>query len=148
MTTSLLGLVKIELVRVLQDADLGSVTRSYGYEGDTTGAEHVYLGRARATHKYANARAGRKHRDETGTLELIVQVRKDGGTQQEADERFLEITAAVENAIADSPVLSEDLAAAGLTWGAVESIDLIPAITATGPGCVGGLTVTYTARLT
>lgn len=125
---------------------LADVQVSYGWPGDdVVETESIYLNRPRGSHKPANLRAGRVHRDEAATLDIVIRVEKRGGTSEEADERALELGTEVEEYLADN---ADSLDVTGLLWIVVEGWELWNGYNDTGRLSELTYTLRWQARLT
>lgn len=100
---------KAALVDALRDRPaMSGVQVSYSWPGKTVKRESVWCAKATGTSSVPTMKAGRKARDETYVLEVIVEVIVEGKDQQQADERALELAAEIENVAADDPRLGTD----------------------------------------
>jgi hypothetical protein len=121
MASSALISVKKALLAALQaNEDLDGVQREYGYpaKDELVQAELVFLGRGRFDHDPGPMKPGRVFRNETGELDIIIDVKAVGGTPEFADERVIAIGQLVEEIVADNRNLGNDTAN-GITVGAV-----------------------------
>lgn len=145
-TTTTLPTVKDAIITLLNgDSTFDDVQVSYGYPGDNaTQEESIWLGFAEADVDITALRAGRKRRDETYTLQVIVEVIKVGGTQEEADERCAALAGAVESAIADD--LQLDLGST-IFWAYVTGWNQVGGAIDRGHACRMELELTIQARL-
>lgn len=128
-TTSVVTTAKQALVAALQaSSELEGVKVAYAWPGPGAKPEQVFLGASRFVQRIANLKTGRKHRQETVQVDLIVEVWHGGRTVDKADEieaRAFEILAAVENVLADTPRFHDDIqwgepASQGATSDAIE----------------------------
>lgn len=79
----------------------GEVVVEYAYTFGVQHAQRVYTGRAQADTPPAALRAGRNHRNETGTFEVNVVAQLPGCTPEEADLRVDAIGTQLEEWLAD-----------------------------------------------
>jgi len=79
----------------------GEVVVEYAYTFEAPSAQRVYTGRAQADTPPAALRAGRNHRNETGTFEVNILVQLAGSSPEEADLRVDAIGTQFEEWVAD-----------------------------------------------
>lgn len=84
------------------ERDGGAVQVSYGWPGDDKAdRERVFTNVPRGNHSPAGMRAGRLFRDERSQVDVVIQVKYDGGNAEDADERAIAIGVLVEEWFAD-----------------------------------------------
>lgn len=146
MAGSTVAVVKAALVALLEARPgLAGVKVEYGHPGDSTEKELIYFGRAIGTQDINVMREGRKKRDEEYVLDAHIEVLVEGGTQQEADDRALELTAELETALADDPRAT--LGADVVNWIRVSRTELLPAFAEKGRASLMTVGLTVRARL-
>lgn len=128
---------------------LEDVNVSYAWEfGDASQVrERIFTNRARANTPPAALKAGRNHRDETATFELVVWVEGVGLSSYETDARAGELAQVVEEWLADNKA-GTALAITGLNWLRAESWECHNLGNDQGSLTELSLSVTYNARLT
>lgn len=147
-TTSTVVAVRKQLVTQLTAAPgLAGVQISYAYRGtQKTAKEAIWCGFARdASVEIASLKAGRKRRDETYVQDLVVEVFKDGATQQDTDDRALALFAEVDGILADDPQLG--FVAGEIHWAVMSGWDQVSGSTDTGHACRFEIDITVKARL-
>lgn len=137
-SSSTLPQVKAQLVTLLtaalatSGASGGQIPVQYAWTPDAED-EMVFLGRrdedgptwtSRLTHDIATIKAGRKHRDETYTVEVTVWTYRHDvapSDANEVDERAFELVEEVENVLANDPRLGLD----AIQWAKVAEINAV-----------------------
>lgn len=105
-TRSTVPTVRAQLVALLAArAGLAGVQVAYTHPGEATTFETVFLGDSRGTSEPATIRAGRKARHEHFTIDVWVEVVRDGPDAQTASERSWALAGEVEDMLADDPSL-------------------------------------------
>lgn len=107
--------------------------------------ERIFTNRARATHEISGLRAGRAHRNEQMTFDLVVRVEGVDITAEATDERALAIGALVEEFVADN---KGGLGVSGVNWVAVSGVELNNLSNDRGHLSELTYAITYDARLT
>lgn len=93
-------------LRQLIAAQLPAVQVKYGQPAAIEKArECVWIGDTEGTHTVPVLTAGRKRREEDYTITVFVEVVKDRGTLEDAEDRCEQITHAVEDVLANDPSL-------------------------------------------
>jgi len=119
---------------------------TYAWDPEARDSLQVFTMRPRGDHSPAALRAGRNHRNEEASFQVVIHVEVAGADVEEADNRALEIGQVVEEFIADHK--SNELAIPGLNWITVSSWEMNG-----GPADRSAIsqliyTVSYNARLT
>lgn len=118
---------------------------SRGYPGESfIERESVYVDRITGAHAIANIKAGRKQRDETYKLVVVVSVAEDIGTVADVEDRAFELLAEVEDWLADDPSLGD---VDGVVFATAGEFELFSDMTANGVACVIRFDIDVTARL-
>lgn len=119
VTTSSIPAVKAALVELITaalataGANGGPVQVSYGWPGTVGERELVYAGNVEGRHEPGPMTGGRKRRDETYAVEIVVEVVQPRGTAAAAEDRAFELLTAVEDTLANNPSLG---GIDGLMW--------------------------------
>lgn len=112
-TTSTVPTFKTALIAALQArSGLQGVTIAYAWPGPTSTAEMVALGRVEDSVDIPIMKAGRRHRDEDYTLDVVIWCSKPGSTPLKANDveaRAYEIKAELEDLLAESPQLITEI---------------------------------------
>lgn len=137
------GAVKAALVDRISAA-LPGVQVSWAYLGESARDTSIWLGEARGQVVYQLMRTGRKPRTETTDVDVVIERRLSGGTQQQADTAVLDLSQTIEEMVADDPTLG----VAGVQQAGVSAHSLVGGTLDVGHGARLTLTITYTARLT
>lgn len=119
---------------------------SYGFTFGSNATEQVYLGRQQADTPPAGMRSTRNIREESGTFDLNVQVRKPGASVEEAEERLFAIGAEIEDWLSLRKS-GEGLGVTGLKWLLVTSWASDYAGIDSGSGALLTYTLSWNARL-
>lgn len=127
-TVSTIPTVKARIITLLvARAGLSGVSVTYAWPGTSAAAEQMFFGETQAVdHEIANIRAGRKQRQETYDLGLVIQVLKPGSTALTAstvESRAFALAQEVENMLADDPTLAIGPPSGALQWAHVDSIE-------------------------
>ncbi len=121
-TTSILPDVKARLVELLEaSTDLNDVDIAWCPPANFQ-REVVYFARTVGTSEVANMRAGRKARDETVTMTLVISTAEPGKGGEDAERRCFELWAVVESLLAD------DISLIGAHGDDVERLQRIPGV--------------------
>lgn len=106
-TTSVLPEVKARLVEMLRAAPgiKDKVAVEWCAPANLS-RETIWFGRTTGTSGIAHMRSGRKARDETITMQLIVSTAEPGQGGEEAERRCFDLWAVVENLLADDIALT------------------------------------------
>lgn len=139
--TSVLSKVRAYLKDAMRTALPDAVQVEYARPTDLE-TEAVWFGPSSFTQDYGPMQAGRKQRNETGSVGVSISAAVEGQTAQEADDRVMELWAVLENVIADDPTLGMLVLQAGIDNGTNQTV----------PDTEGEcgyihLTVMYAARL-
>ena len=102
MTTSSVPAVKAALVAVLSAA-LPTVQVSWSDPGDVIENTSIAVGSASGTGAISTLRAGRKHRDESYSVEVIFSVLMPGDDPHEAEAEAFRLMAFLEDILANNP---------------------------------------------
>lgn len=105
----------------------------------------VYIGDVDGDSRIANAKAGRKERDESYTVDVLFVAMPPRGTRAQAALDVLEMYEALENLVADDPSLGD---LAGVWQVTVDGYSLRPTPTTEAAAAVLATTVSVRARLT
>lgn len=130
---------------IAAQALMTDVLVTYGWNPEATDREQVFTMRARGNTPPASLRSGRTHRNEDASFVVVVHVELVGGNNEDADDRALELGAAVEEWVADHRT---NHGVDGVHWIQVDGWEL------TGGSKTGAYvaqlmyTVSYSARLT
>lgn len=85
------------------ERDGGQLQVEYGWPGDDKAErERVFTNVPRGKHDTAALAAGRRKRDEKAQLDVVIQVRYDGGAAEDADLRAIAIGQLVEEWVGDN----------------------------------------------
>jgi hypothetical protein len=118
----------------------------YAYPPDPSGTpDIVCLGNATADVEIPTMVAGRKRRDESYTLTVVVEHVGEGESQETADTRCLVLFGKVEDALADDPNLA---IGSTIFWAQLAGWEQVGGYTDTGHGCRIEAQVQVRARLT
>lgn len=105
-THSTVPTVRAQLITLLTArAGLAGVTIEQCHPLEAIDDEAIYLGQSRTTSDIPTIRAGRKARQEQYTLDVWVEVVRDGPTAQSASERSWALVGEIEDMLADDPSL-------------------------------------------
>lgn len=106
-TGSTVYAVKAAIVTLLQaNGALANVQISHGYPGEgNIQREAIYIDRVTGGQRIPVFKAGRKTREETYAVTVVVFVEQDGVTAADAEERAFELLQEVEDMLADDPTL-------------------------------------------
>ena len=119
-TRSTVPTVRAALVALLAARPaLAGVQVEYTHPLEAIEDEAIFLGDSRGTAEIATIRAARKSRQESYTIDVWVEVNRDGPTAQDASERAWTLAGEVGDMLADDPSL-------GLTqpfWAVLEESD-------------------------
>jgi len=126
------------------EASLAGVPITYGEPGDQARSEHIWIGAATdGDQELASFRSGRKRRDETYNLDIVVDVTSIG--KVEANEaRAVLLGTVIEEMLADDPKVGS---VTNLLWCIVDSFELDSHETAEGPRSTYTLTLSARGRL-
>lgn len=81
----------------------GQVQTEYGWPGDDlVEPERVFMNVPRGTHEGGPLKSGRRFRDERATLDVVIQVRGDGMSPEDTDDRAIALGVFVEEWFADN----------------------------------------------
>lgn len=106
-TTSVVPEVKARLVEMLATApELEDQVAVSWAEDPKRKREAIWFGRTNGTSDIAHMRSGRKSRDETVTMTLIIDTGIPGRSAEDAERRCFELWAVVENLLADDIALT------------------------------------------
>lgn len=142
--TTTVPAVKKKLVELVAAALPGKQV-TYSHPGDAQRDEGVYLGDVRGTRGYAAMRAGRKPRQEAYQVDLYCVAIRPGANAEVAEAAAFELSAAVENALAEDPTLGGLLVEA---WAGEADFTSNTFIAGNeGWGCEVRLSVAISARL-
>lgn len=86
-------------------AGLAGVQVGQSHPGEALEGETVFLGDSRGTSGIATIRAARKARQEAYTVDVWVEVNRDGPTAQTASERAWALVGEIDDMLADDPSL-------------------------------------------
>lgn len=118
---------------------------SRGYPGESfIERESVYIDRITGAHAIANIKAGRKQRDETYAMTVVVAVVEDTGTVADVEDRAFELLAEVEDWLADDPSLGD---VDGVVHATAGDFRLFSDMTTNGAACVIEFDINVAARL-
>jgi hypothetical protein len=125
-TSSTVPAFKAALVSALQALPaLAGVQVAYRWPGPSTEAEGVYLSDWSFEKTIANIKAGRKHREETFELEVILQSFNAAPSPRDADDADARVSvfeAALDGVLADDPTLGGVVRFAAVTAGQTETV--------------------------
>lgn len=125
-------------------AALEDVECALAWNSGSEARERLYTARSRFTQKPASLRAGRTHRNEAGTFQLVIRVEGVGEDQAATSQRAVDIGLAAEEWIADNRST-----VAGLEWLEVRGDgELAEMFNDLGTLAILAYTVSYEARLT
>jgi hypothetical protein len=126
------------------EGGLSGVPISYGEPGDMARTEHVWIGAATdGDMEPASFRSSRKRRDETYTLDVVVEV--SSIARAEASEtRAVLLGTVIEEMLADDPKVGN---VTNLLWCMVDGFELDTEETAEGPRSTYTLTLQARGRL-
>jgi hypothetical protein len=145
-TSSTIPTAKTALVALISAA-LPGVQVVYGRPADSELArECVYVGDATGVQRIPTMRAGRKPREETYSVEVIVAVLLERGNTTDAESRAFTLLAECEDVVADDSTLGI-ASASGFFQAVAGSLDSVADLTAEGPACVIRWNVDCKARL-
>ena len=107
MAGSTMYAVKAQLLTLLAaDSTLSSIQTSYGDPGEAMRRESIFMGDVNSNvHTPESLSSGRRRRLEDYTLDIEVFVQSKAAGQQEAEQRALVLAHAVEDVLADYPIL-------------------------------------------
>lgn len=144
-TSSTLVSVETALVDLLR--------RRYGSDVRVDGAppgedklerDNVYLGDVRGEHTDAAMKAGRRWRDESYSIDVVVWTLRPGAEVSEAKAAAVDLWETVENVLADNPTLGVE----GVTGAGISEFEVSAMMNPNGAVCQIVLSVDITARLT
>ena len=145
-TTSTVPAAKTALVTLISAA-LPGVQVTYGRPPDNElERECVYVGNVSGVQRIPTMRAGRKPREETYSVEIVVAILLERGTTSDAEDRAFELLAECEDVVADDPTLAI-ASAAGSFEAVAGSFESTADYTLEGPACVVQWNVDCKARL-
>jgi hypothetical protein len=123
---------------------LSGVPISYGEPGDLARAEHIWITSASdGEQQIANFKSGRKRRDETYSLSIVVEV-SSMGRAETSEARAVVLGTAIEEMLADDPKVNS---VTNLLWCVVESFALDTQESGEGPRTTFILTLQARGRL-
>lgn len=145
-TSSTIPTAKAALVSLI-GAALSGVQVKYGRPADNQlERECVYVGDVTGSSRVPTMRAGRKPREETYSVEVVVAVLMLEGEVTEAEARAFTLLTEVEDVVADDPTLGI-AAATGFFQATAGGFDVVSDLTQEGPACVIRFNVDCKARL-
>ncbi len=143
-TTSSVPAVKAAIVALVATA-LPGISVTYGRPMNSTlPREAVFVGDVRGQHRVPTMKSGRKAREETYTLDVVIAVLMPRGTLSEAEARAFVLATEVEDALADDPSLG---GVDGLIHATAGSFRSEPEFANEGPVAVVVLEVDCLSRL-
>lgn len=105
-TTSTAPTVRATLVAALDARPaLDAVSVTHMWQGQADEQEAMFLGNTTITNEWATIRAGRKTRDETYQIQLMIHVHVPGDWGPAAETRMFVLIAEVEDLVAADPTL-------------------------------------------
>lgn len=117
---------------------------AYGHPGDLGRKEHIWLGGSQLGDSEASGfRSGRKRRQESYTLEVVIEVMNDP-TPEATETRAVALATVIEEMLADDPKVNNTT---NLLWCALESLEMDTTETGEGPRTLLTLTLRAEARL-
>lgn len=126
------------------NAALDGVQISHGYPGEgAIKREAIYVDRVTGGHRIPVFRAGRKVREESYTITLVLFVQKDGVTPAVVEARAFTMLQEVEDMLADNPTMDVDGVLHATAGEFREQSDVTP----TGAACLIEFDIDVKARL-
>lgn len=145
-TGSTIYAVRAAIVEALKaNTALTDVQVSHGYPGEAfVERESIYVDRVTGAHKVANIKAGRKQRDETYAVTVVIAVVNDDSSVAETEATALGYLQEVEDLVADDPSLGD---VNGVVHATAGDFRMLSDLTANGAACVIEFDINVTARL-